>query len=165
MNRLTIDDLQKFFLELEIKYDLLHREFSGILIWQSVRTFLYYRLSNRLGILEEQQTIKDSISDRLWAFPSFIISSIFHNPLLFPEKRDVLVFDHSRKVLVDGRYIDIYTHYLIEELSREGLDLEVFEEQHHNRHLTEKSKNQKTYGFYPDMFSALCKNFPNALFS
>ena len=147
MTAATLEDLWNTILDLERKYNLLHETIAGVCIWQAAREPLYYRLSNRLKLFGNHQTKKNSLLDRLCALPSFITSSVFYNPLLSRKQRDILIFDHRRKVPVDGRYIDIYTHYLIEDLAHQNINYEVFEKHYHNRHFTQKDPRRRYMDF------------------
>lgn len=143
----TIEYIQKIQLELEKKHDLLNLEIGNVKIWQAMRTFIYYEIAQRTGAFDEMHSVKNTLKDRMRALPSFIKSTLFHNPLFDLEKRDVIVYDHSRKVKVDDEYIDIYTHYYIKELDTMEVNYEVYEEPQQNLHYTKSHHRQRHMDF------------------
>ncbi|MGV7930889.1 MAG: hypothetical protein AB2L13_18650 [Spirochaetota bacterium] len=138
-----LDKLFKKLLDLEKKHNLLDFEISNVRIWQACRTFIFYRIEREAGVFTEMHTVKNRKRDRIEAIPSFIKSILFHNPFLDFSRSDVLIFDHSRKVRINGEYIDIYTKYFIDYLKEEGTSLRVYEEPHQNRHYTRKGRERK----------------------
>ncbi len=156
----SIDYIQKKILDLEKKHDLLNLKIGNVKIWQATRTFIYYEIAQKTGAFDEMHTVKDNLSQRLSALPSFIISSIFVNPLFSLKKRHVIVYDHSRKVNVDGEYIDIYTHYYIKKLKEKGINYEIYEEPHQNRHYTRRDARRKHMDFILIMANLKAKFFP-----
>jgi len=142
-----LEKIQYEILDLETKTGALDLKLNNVKIWQALRTPIYYDIAKRAGIFNTIHTVKNSFSERAAALPSFLYSSLFFNPLFSRKKRDVLVFDHSRKVPENGRYIDIHTQYMIERFDNENVNYEVFEEQYLNRHFTSKTSRRKHMDF------------------
>ncbi len=113
-------ELCELFWYLEDKYKLLDKDISGVKAWQIVRFTLFRSLSEKFN-LSQQAHSKMSTVDKLKSFISYLKNSIIKNPF-FKDCSRVLVCSHARPVRVDGETIDIYTHYLIEELKKENID-------------------------------------------
>lgn len=143
----SLEYICKRIIELEKQHNLLFIEIGNVKIWQAIRHFIFLKIAQKAGTFATAHTIKDSLFDRLKDLPSFMRSCLLYNPFINRTEREILIFDHSRKNLVDGEYIDIYTKYLIDRLRSEGASFEVYEEPHLNRHYTQKESNRKHMDF------------------
>lgn len=136
---LTIEDIACRLIELERKYRLLEVEINGVKIWQAMRMQIFLEIGLKTGCYEVPHTIKDSPLDRFRAVGSFARSILFHNPYFGGGGKEILVFDHNRKVRIRGEFIDVHTKYFIDELLERGVSFEVYERPYMNRHY---SKNE-----------------------
>lgn len=127
--------------DLESKYGLLYKDIQGIKVWQLSRFIIYSEIAQKTGVFTKPHTIKNSLQDKIKAFPSYFYNALTKNPLSGSYEKDILVFDHPRKILVNGEYIDIYTKYLLENLDENEYD--VIERPYLNRHLNKNEKNRK----------------------
>jgi len=130
----NLKELREFILYLEDKYDLLNFEIDGVKPWQLKRVTIDYNLGKIAGLMEAPHlslNFKTKILNSL----NILKSSIFHNPF-FAHKKDIIVFPHSRVKKVEGKYIDIYTHYFVKELKKEESSLIEIENPYIGKHYT-----------------------------
>ena len=132
--------------DLEKKHNLLHKEISGIKVWQSLRVPIYHKICMESGIFSQLHSSRESIVDVLKRF-YYIYNVIFKDPLRGNHHKDILVFDHPRKIEVKGRYIDIYTDHLLRD--SDDKDYDVIESVYLGRHLSKFERNR----LYLDAFS------------
>ncbi|MGM0597068.1 MAG: sialyltransferase [Myxococcota bacterium] len=140
MKEISVKEICENFFEMENKYDLLNQEFDQVKVWQLLRMILYYKVALKTGTFTKPHAEKIAVKDIIKSFFFFFYASL-KNPLQGNYQKDILVFDHSRKVMVDDEYVDIYTKYLLEELNPESYD--VYESYYLGQHLSKKSHNRK----------------------
>lgn len=150
--------------ELEKELGLLDFQVQGIKVWQALRMELYYDIAQSLRVLELPHTKEGAKKYKFKALASFLYSSLRYNPFLNIKKKEILIFDHPRKVLVDGQYIDIYTHSLIKELKGSEKSFEVYERCYLDRHLSKGDKCRKHLDFIR-LCSKIYFIFANVTFS
>ncbi len=146
--KLTIKEICENIWNLECKYDLLFKEIQGVKVWQLLRVKIYYDIARRLELFGEAHTNSNKIAFKLKALPSLFNSLFFQHPLSVNHKK-ILIYDHRRKRKVNGKYIDIYTHYLIETLNKE--ELIVLESPYLNKHFS----NDSIYRKHTDLLNTL----------
>ncbi len=127
--------------DLENEYDLLNKEIEGVKVWQLTRFIVYSEIAEKTGTFTKPHTIKNSWSDKIKAFPSYFHNTLIKNPLSGNYEKEILIFDHPRKIAIDGDNIDIYTKYYIDELDDDKYD--VIERPYLNKHISKKEKNRK----------------------
>lgn len=136
---LTIEIISNRLIDIEKKHGLLDVEINGVKIWQALRMQIFLEVGLKTGCYEVPHTIKDSPLDRVKAAGSFARSVLFHNTYFGGGGKEILVFDHNRKVRIGGEFIDIHTKYFIDDLLKRGASFEVYERPYMNRHY---SKNE-----------------------
>ncbi len=156
---LSIKTICEAFFDLEKQHDLFSFKIRDVKIWSAVRMDLYYEVAQRTGVLDQPHTEKKLWRERLKNAGSFIVSTTLFNLLLSWKRRDAVIFDHSRKVIVGGRYIDIYTEYLIEDLRREKINFEVIEGPYLNRHFSARESVRKNVDFVYIVSNVIAKLF------
>ena len=126
----SVAELCDALLRLETERQLLELDMRGVALWSLLRMPVYYELTRALALFDAPhgssrwrgRALKKAL---LWSYAS--LKSL----LSVRRQRDLLIFDHTRKVQVGERYIDIYTHPLIcslMEAERAGeLSFEVYE--------------------------------------
>lgn len=134
----TIKELCEFIWYLEEKYNLLDFEIDGVKVWQYTRMQFYYKLAEATGVLSQPHS-RLSNTDKIKHLFSFVKNSFSDNYFTFKQK-DAIVLSHSRVVNVDGKLIDIYTKYFIDELIECGKDIVEFESAHLGVHKKQKQK-------------------------
>lgn len=132
---------------LEKDTNLLCKEIYGVKIWQLLRFQIFNQIVYSLGIYGQAHTLKQSFIDKVKALPLYLYNSITKNPLWGKYTKEILIFDHPRKLKIDGFYQDIYTQSLLEQLNEEKYD--VIEMDCLRKHWTDrKIKNRKYYDYY-----------------
>lgn len=133
----TVKEVCDILFSLEKKHDLNQLKIQGIYIWQLVRIYVYYEISRKIGVFGSPQQAKVTIIDKILSFLPFIKNSLFSNPLKGNYQKDILIFDHPRKVNHNKEFKDIYSYFLIDSLDQE-YDYEVIEAPYLNKHFTKK---------------------------
>ncbi|OWT33583.1 sialyltransferase [Methanobrevibacter sp. 87.7] len=139
----TVKDIGDNFFKIEEKYNLNHRNIQGVYFWQIIRMYLYYDITKKLNTFESPQQKSLSIVDKIKTFLPFIKNSLLSNPLSKNYHKDILIFDHPRKVLYNNKYIDIYSYFLQDYIKEDNKSYEIIESPYLNKHYTEKSDNIK----------------------
>lgn len=105
-------------LEIENDFDLLNWVVDGVLVWQSARARIYETIVN--SYYTNNYCIKDRRVKKRYDIYSNIkralITSTVLNPYLDFKKNNTIIIESSRKELIDGEFIDIYTKYLCDHL-------------------------------------------------
>ena len=105
------NDVTTFLLELESDLELFEWKIEDLYVWQLIRVFVYSKIREDFTLGEK------TFSDKWrYFFDRILVNSILKFPFLNFSKKDSLVFESSRKYLVDGNYIDIYTKYVCDHL-------------------------------------------------
>ncbi len=139
----NIKEICDIIFSLEKKYDLNHMKIQGVYAWQLVRVYVYYEISRKIGVFGSPQQGKVNLKDKAFSFIPFIKNSLFSNPLNGKDHKDVMIFDHPRKVKHNGEYKDIYTYFLLEYLNDAGNSYELIESPYLNKHYSKKENFTK----------------------
>ena len=152
-NKKSVKEVCDIIFSLEEKYDLNHLEIQGVYPWQLIRVYVYYEISRKIGVFGSPQQGKVTLKDKILSFLPFIKNSLFSNPLSGNYHKDILIFDHPRKVIHNGKYEDIYSYFLMDDLdNRENAKnknvkniatYELIESPYLNKHYTKKEKHIK----------------------
>ncbi|MCL2116749.1 MAG: sialyltransferase [Methanobrevibacter sp.] len=139
----TVKEVCDIIFSLEKKYDLNHMEIQGVYVWQLVRFYVYLEISKKIEVLGSPQQGKVTLKDKILTFLPFVKNSLFSNPLSGKYHKDILIFDHPRRVIHNGEYKDIYSYFLIDDLNdgnsiNTGHSFEVIESPYLNKHYTKK---------------------------
>ncbi len=134
----------EFIFKLEDEFNLLHYEINGVKVWQYQRHRIFLTLARQVGLYTHAHTKKNNFRELLSAAPSLFYYSAFSNPLSGNYQKDILVFSAGRKVKVDGKFIDIYSEFLVNDLPENSY--EIIEELYLNKHLPAEEKTPKAPG-------------------
>jgi len=139
----TVKEIFDIIFSLEEKYDLNHMKIQGVYVWQLVRVYVYLEISKKIGVLGLAQQGKLTLKDKIFSFLPFIKNSVFSNPLSGNYHKDILIFDHPRRVIHEGEYKDIYSYFLIDDLIdtdsiNTECNYEVIESPYLNKHYSKK---------------------------
>lgn len=119
----NIKDLSNLFFHLEEKYKLIDLKIDDVLVWQCIRYKLFILIATKIFNLGPAHERQSSLARK-------IITSIMNgvrSPSIFEEPHDIVIFPHTRTSLVDGKYIDIYTYYLEQDLISKDKDFCVLQ--------------------------------------
>lgn len=139
----TIKEVCDIIFSLEKKYDLNHMKIQGVYAWQLVRVYVYYEIARKIGVFGSPQQGKVTLKNKIFSFLPFIKNSLFSNPLNGKYDKDVIIFDHPRKVKHNGDYKDIYSYFLEDYLNDFGYSYELIESPYLNNHHGKKGKFTK----------------------
>lgn len=131
----SVRDICEVFFELEEKYSLNYQKIQGCYAWQLIRMHLYYDITRKTKMFGAPQQKSLSLLDKITSFLPFFKNSVLHNPFGGRYTKDILIFDHPRKVIFNGQYCDIYSNFLVDFLSND-YSFEVLESPYLNNHYT-----------------------------
>lgn len=117
MKQLDFEKTVQNFIDIEEKYDLFNLKEKDVYIWKIIRFYVFEKI-----ILKVQGIQSIHLRNEKKNFFSMIFSSIFKNPFL-KRKKELIVFDHPRKIKFNNQEIDPYTHYFLQGLSKEKYEL------------------------------------------
>ncbi len=150
-----MSDLIKKFNSIEIDY--IGELVNGIPVWPLVREDIYQEINEKKTGIS-----KPNISDKNHSIVSKLKSllRVCKNTLQFilykKKQSDYLILNHPRKKLIDGKYQDIYTDPIIDELKGSYLCLEPLFQM---RHLTPSYRENVLYAdifdYWPRLISLL----------
>lgn len=146
----SIEYITNSIIELEKKHQLLEWEINGIFVWQTVRVQIYIKIKETIS-KGDQKSLK-SLKSR-WIvilktiYERIIKNSIFYNPFIGIKNKDILVFESSRKYLVNNEYIDRYTKYLCDEFDEKGISYQKFQSSYLFDRLSKNRKGTKHLDF------------------
>lgn len=147
----NIEELCDIIFSIEEKYDLNHMIIQDTYFWQLIRIYIYYEIARKIEIFGSPQQQKVTLFNKIFSFIPFIKNSLFSNPLKGKNHKDILIFDHPRKVKEDGEFKDIYTSFLIEELNKknnnEKHNLKESDEKYNGKKHDLKKSNDKKHSF------------------
>ena len=133
----SVSDICEAFFDLEEKYGLNYQKIQDCYAWQLIRMHLYYDITRKTQLFGAPQQKALSLSDKVKTFLPFFKDSIFSSPFKGNYERDILIFDHPRKVIFEGEYCDIYSKFLVDFL-KDDYSFEVLESAYLNNHYTKK---------------------------
>jgi hypothetical protein len=138
----SVKDICEVFFELEEKYDLNYQKIQGCFAWQLIRMHLYYDITRKTKMFGAPQQKSLSLFDKFATFLPFFKNSLLYSPFNGKGQRDILIFDHPRKVIFNGEYCDIYSNFLVDYLS-DDYSFEVLESPYLNHHFTQKQDSSR----------------------
>lgn len=136
---LTVKQICEHIWELEKKHNLLHHPIQGVKVWQLLRMVIYYEIAKETGIFTTPHANRETILDILKAAKS-VLYVFTKNPLRGNHQKDTLVFDHARKIRVNGEHVDIYSKYLLDTMAPSEYD--VIESIYLGKHLSKDAPNR-----------------------
>ena len=138
----SVREICEVFFDLEEKYNLNYQKIQNCYAWQLIRMHLYYDITRKTKMFGAPQQKSLSLKDKFSTFLPFFKNSILHNPFNGRYNKDILIFDHPRKVIFNGEYCDIYSYFLVDFLSND-YSFEVLESPYINHHYTKKQDYMK----------------------
>ena len=132
----SIKDLCEFIWYLETKYNLLEFEINDVKPWLAYRIEIYYIIGKSCNVFDKSLKRRLSLFQKISSMLIVFWNSIRYNPLLNLRKVDNLVFSHPRSKKYNGEFIDIYTHFLIDEIKKNEqsyIEMELYHEAKHIR--------------------------------
>lgn len=153
----TIREICEELWKFESENHLFDYKIHGINVWELVRLNVFDELSREFKIYGQAHSSVDSLYEKLKKSYLLFWNSIVKNPFLGKHKTDYLVYDHPRKVQINGSFIDIYTYYFINESNKK---IDVIESPHLLTHFS-TSRDRKNYRDHEILMSFIRKKlFP-----
>lgn len=140
---MSVKEVCDEFFRLENEYNLNYIMIQHVYPWELVRLYLYYEITRKLGLFGSAQQASVSLFDKVKSFLPFIKNSIFCNPFKGQDNFEILIFNHPRKVLNNGEYMDIYSYFLRDSLENLGKSYEVLDSPYLNKHYIKKDDKVK----------------------
>ena len=156
MIKASVKELCELIWELEKKHNLYELDVGGINPWLASRMVIYYDLAQKAGILEKPHADIPK-GKRLNSFRNYIRNSIFRNPFFSRQSKSLIIPNPRTKVLGKER-IDVYTHFLKQELIESGESVIEYEKPYQGDH-TNTSNNI----FYADFSMLISRIFSKIL--
>lgn len=146
-------EIAKLFLEFEKENDIFEWESGGIYIWQLCRVNIFQHLLAK--VKNDKPTYRGSTIKRILNKRFRFKNILLYNPLRDNKHSDVLVFESSRYVNVNGKFVDPYTSFFTEALKKKNLSVTRYQSNYTTDHLTQKNSEVKHLDFIE--YSALKK--------
>ncbi|MGM0843667.1 MAG: hypothetical protein ACQEUT_01720 [Bacillota bacterium] len=128
---------------LENEYNLLNIDINGVMFWQLIRFKIFEELGQKLGLHKQAHTKKISAKEKVKVLPKVGFNAVLKSPMRGDYTRKILIFDHPRKIKINGRFIDIYTNFFIKKL--EEKEYEIIESPYLWRHFTNPKDSSRKY--------------------
>lgn len=132
--------------EIEKELDLFKKKIQGVYFWKLIRFEIFMQLTQKLDVYEQAHSKEfNSIFDRIKAVFPKLKNTYLHSVFSRNTRVDVLVIEHGRKVLIDNKYIDIYTEYKVRELEKNNISYEIIDKPYLGKHY-DKPSQKRSYG-------------------
>lgn len=145
VHNISIKIITESLISIENELNLFNWTIEGIKVWEIIRVPIFVSIQEELNPQKKENYKRKSksLKDILIRLKNCII----YNPILKLKKVDTIVFESSRKYLVDDEYIDIYTKYLCNDLSKAGEDFEIYQSSYSFDKLAKNSKRTSHLDF------------------
>ncbi len=123
------------FIKFESENNLFKKDINGFKYWHSIRKLVFDDLLDQKESIGEAHTslAKQSYNKRVWLKMKQFRYWILKNPFIALKEKDILVFNHQRRVKNSGYYDCIYTDAILDKVNYSHY---VFELPHLERHFT-----------------------------
>lgn len=131
--------------KLEEEFNLLDLKIDKVKVWQNYRFKLYHIFATQTGLAANLlPDIKNkSIRERIINYFELLKNSFFYNPFCCTDMVDEIVIAHPRIKKINGKYIDIYTKYLVDDMEINGVNYCLWEFPYKGKYHTIPSKKTK----------------------
>ena len=131
--------------EFEHDNNLLDLKINNIYIWQLVRFRIFKNLTTELEIYGQAHSTSKNINfnKKLKRASKLIFNAIVKNPGSGNYTTDFLIFDHPRKVNINGENVDIYTYNFIDKYK--NMNFDVIESPYLGEHVTSNNQKNRKY--------------------
>ena len=137
------------FFNLEKELNLFEKKIKDVYFWKIIRFGIFMDLAIKLGIYEQAHlTVNYTKLQRKLSNYKKIYNTQRHSYISRKNPVDILIFEHPRKVNIDGIYIDIYTYKKVEEFENNNKSYEMVDIAYLDKHYYTPSKNRSYYEDY-----------------
>ena len=126
MSNISLSEITLFILNLEDKYNLFNFKIGDVYFWKLVRIRVCQSIFgkiNTLNNLNNKTSWKAMIKKVFLREFGRLVTSSFRNN----HPKDILVFQDRNKTFVDNKYVDVYTYYLINEMRKNSMLIEIYD--------------------------------------
>jgi glycosyltransferase involved in cell wall biosynthesis len=141
-NSFTLESILYTFNNIEKKLNLVQKQISNVYFWRLIRFAVFENILVQLKMQKlmggENTLGSSSLLEQIEDYHTYETS-----PFYGEYNVDNIVFDHSRRQLYKGKYIDYKSYHLIEEFERNSISYQVLELPYNGNHFIEHSKKRK----------------------
>lgn len=124
MDKISVKSVCQSIWRIEEKFNLLNKKINGVYFWKLIRNNIFHEVSKQNNLFGQAHTSPSSkFIDKLLYLPKVLINTHLYGALKRDSQKDVLIFEHPRKVKVNNEYIDKYTDYLSENLNDKNYEI------------------------------------------
>ena len=130
------------FINFENENKVFEYKIDDIYFWYLIRR----RISDNILISKKlistsDYTTGNNIVEKALYFSKYLLNAFFNLFKKVPHV-DEIIINHPRKIIVDGKYIDIYTYYLENDLREKGINFITLDVPlNWHKHLLKKEKH------------------------
>lgn len=140
----NIGQIAEKFIEIENKKNLLRWSIKGIKVYQLLRYKIYFQaLDSHINTKKQTPKSSKNIFQKLVSRSPQLKNFLFSSPLGDKNKSDYLLFESSRKQLINGKFADPFTKFVKDELTQEKKNFTIYQSSYFYDKLAEKEKNTK----------------------
>lgn len=113
---MNLRELVEKFIIFEEKNNLFNLEIAGEKYWHYIRFKIFNIIANdKFELGNRDQTVK-SKTNKIRTYFFNIVKILMRQPLLILKRKDILIFNHPRRILIDGYYTCIFTDFILDHL-------------------------------------------------
>lgn len=142
---MTVTEICEKIWEIEKKYDLFNQKIQDVYFWKLARFSVFIEITTKTKIYTQAHSKPyNSMLDKFKDLPKILINTYIYSVGKRKSKRDILVFESPRKVLVENKHIDIYTNELVKQLEKENESYEIVDGPYLKKHY-DKPNEKRSY--------------------
>ena len=140
----TIGRITEKFIEIESKQNLFNWDIKGIKVYQLLRHKIYFaaldtHIKKDKTFIKNSKNVFKKIISRLPQVKNFL----FYSPLNDTKGSDYLLFESSRKQLIEGNFADPFTKFIKDDLIKRNKNFTIYQSSYFYDKLAEKDRNTK----------------------
>jgi len=144
LSKLNEKKLCEKIFSLEKKFSLFKKKINEVYFWKLIRFSLTQEILRKKNIYGQAHTNPiPKLIDKILYLPKALINTHLYGALKRNSQKDYLVFEHPRKIKVNGEYIDKYTHYIIADLQKDNY--EIIDKPYLRKHYDKPSSNRSYF--------------------
>lgn len=149
---LSEKEIYEIYLEIEKKLDLFSKTIDNIFFWKLIRFKLYFKILSSFGLVKDRQSQKNSRKEQFFRTLNVIKNSLFYSAFKGIQQKEILFFENPRKIRQsDGKYIDPFTYYYINQYSKNNDNYEIVDLGHYGEHFDKADEKRRfAESFYFD---------------
>ena len=155
---LTIKNVTSEFYNFEKELNLLNIQIQEVFFWKIIRFSTWMHIVNHYGLYGQAHlSLNHTPIQRKISNLKKIYNTEVNSYISRKKPVDILVFEHPRKVQIDGKYTDIYTNSKVEEIKRNNFSYEIVDSPYLDKHYDKPNK----FRSYSEDFGFKYKRYRN----